>query len=186
MSISSISNSYSSSISSVSSLLSTYHSEVVTANNSSTSTSYGYSQDSVSISSEGQSYLSSTTPPDFSSMSTDDFRAHLEEMQATLAESGIESTLDISSLSDDEINSIKDSMGPQGKGGNNPPPPPPPSSTSADATSTSTDLLDILLEAIEEMNSDESTTESLFESLSSGTSYETIDEMLAIYQQQLA
>lgn len=170
MSISSISSNYStystsstsSSISSVSSLLSTYHDEVVTGDSS----TYGYSQDSVSISSAGMASMQ--TPPDFDNMSIDDFREHLSEMQSALTEMGYSSDLDISSLTDDELSSIKDDMASRGPKGGNPPPPPPPSSETSSTSVTTDDLLDMFLSSLED---------------SEESSYQTIEEMLALYSQ---
>lgn len=192
MNITSISSSYStygtssttSNISSTSALLEAYHSAVVTSSNSNSS-------DSVSISSAGQSYLTQSTPPDFESMSIDDYRDHLLEMQSTLESYGYTSDLDISSLTDDELSELKDSMGTHGKGGQQgPPPPPPPSSSSTNASSTS-DLMNSLLDALDSAE-DESDIELLetfldaleeqgYSSASTTSTYETIDEMLEIY-----
>lgn len=168
MTINSISSAYStsttSSISSVSSLLTTYHDEVVTGDQS----SFGYTQDSVQISSAGQASVGQT-PPDFNSMSTDDFRDHLLEMQATLEAAGYSSDLDISSLSDDELNSIKDDMASRGKGGNPPPPPPPSGTESSSSTSYTDELLESLLESLNSAEDE--------------TSYQTIEQMLSLYAQ---
>lgn len=178
-------------ISSVSSLLDTYHEEVVTG-----SSSFGYSQDSVDISSEGHIHLSKVAPPNFDSMTIDDFKSHLEEMQSTLAYNGYESTFDISSLSDDELSALKDDMASRGPSGNNPPPPPPSSSASSSlsysdtksesnqventvssifqaettASSDTEDLYDMLMEALAET-----------EQTNTDYMYESVNQMLGLY-----
>lgn len=162
MNISSISSNFStyattssSSINSVSSLLTTYHDEVVTTSRC---------QDSVEISSAGLASMS--TPPNFDSMSIDDFKQHLTDMQSTLTDMGYTTDLDISSLSDDELSNIKDSMAKQG--GKNPPPPPPPSSSSSqEQVQSSDELLELFLQSISETEEE--------------TSYQTIGEMLSLY-----
>lgn len=165
MNISSISSAYTSSttssITSASSLLATYHDEVVTSNQS----SFGYSQDSICISSQA----SQSAPPDFENMSIEDYKAHLTEIQSTLADLGYTFDFDVDSLTDEELSSLKDSMGPVGgKGGKNPPPPPPPSEIE-ETSSTSTDLLDILLESLQETDEE--------------NAYQTVQEMLELYSE---
>ncbi|MFI3116071.1 MAG: hypothetical protein R3Y12_08025 [Clostridia bacterium] len=167
MSISLISSYYNtSSLSSTTSTTATSTAALLESLSTSTTetSSYGMTQDSVSISSAGRQAMQ--PPPDFDSMSTEEFAAHLTEMQATLAENGITSDFDVSSMTDDELNSLKSEMASKGKNG--PPPPPPPSSSSS--TSSTDDLLASLLESLQE---DSSSTE---------TTYSTVDEMLELYK----
>ncbi len=141
------------SISSVSSVASATSS---TSTSSSVSTS---SYDSVSISSAGKMMAAEGKhPPDFDSMSTDDFRDHLVKLQEEMAANGVDTSnlTDPSTLSDEDLQTLKDEMSAMGKGGpqgkQGPPPPPPPSETSS-TSSTETDLLE-LLEALEEEEED--------------------------------
>lgn len=156
------SNYSTSSISSVSELLSAYHSTVVTGSVSTSST-----QDTVEISAAGQAALSQSAPPDFNNMSMDEFKDHLTEMQTTLSSYGYEATFDLDSISDEELSELKDSMAAQGKGGKQPPPPPPPpppSSTAEPPTTYSSDLWNIISD-----------------STTSTSTYETLEEMIALY-----
>lgn len=124
---------------------------------SSVSSSVSSSYDSCSFSSAGRMMAAEGQhPPDYDSMSTDEFCDHLVELQAAMAEQGIDTSsfVDPTTLTDDELNALKDEMasmgagGPQGKQG--PPPPPPPSyETSVDEE---VDTLDLLLQAMEEEN----------------------------------
>lgn len=62
--------------------------------------------------------------PDFASMSLEEFREHLCELQQALADSGVDisSLADPSTLSDEELTELQEEMSSRGK---NPPPPPP-------------------------------------------------------------
>lgn len=133
---------------------------------STTSTTSVASYDSTSFSTTGQMMAAEGShPPDFDSMSTEEFRDHLVELQEAMAASGVDISgfTDPTTMSDDDLNALKDEMssmgsrGPQGKQG--PPPPPPPSSTSETDEETA---LQALLAAIEE---EEDTTTSLLSSL---------------------
>lgn len=65
-------------------------------------------------------------PPDFSSMTTDEFLEHLLEVQSTLASMGVDtsSMTDPTSLSVDELEALQAEMSSKGKDGMPPPPPP--------------------------------------------------------------
>ncbi len=144
-----------SSVSSVSSASST------TSTSSSVSSS---SYDSVSFSSTGQMMAAEGShPPDFDSMSTEDFREHLIELQETMAANGVDTSsfTDPSTMSEEDLLALKDEMSSMGKGGpqgkQGPPPPPPPSeSTSTSTSSTETDLLELLESLQEEEDSNTS------------------------------
>lgn len=141
-----------SSVSSVSSANST------TSTSSSVSTSSSY--DSVSFSSTGQMMAAEGNhPPDFDSMSTEDFREHLIELQETMAANGVDTSgfTDPTTMSDEDLNALKDEMSSMGQGGprgkEGPPPPPPPSettSTSSTTSSTEADILELLESLTEE------------------------------------
>ncbi len=131
----------------------------VSSANSATSTSSSVassSYDSVSISSTGKLMAAEGShPPDFDSMSTEDFRAHLVELQEKMAESGVDTSgfTDPSTMSDEDLNALKDEMSSMGKGkagGKQGPPPPPPPSESTSTSTTESDSLSLLLEALEE------------------------------------
>lgn len=145
-----------SSVSSVSSL--------TDATSASTSTSVSTSSyDSVSISSAGKMMASEgNRPPDFDSMSTEDFRAHLVELQEKMAADGVDTSgfTDPTTMSDEDLNALKDEMSAMGKGGpggkQGPPPPPPPSETST-TSATETDTLQQLLETLTSEEEDATT-----------------------------
>lgn len=136
------------SVGSVSSVASSTSSSSVSSS-STTSASF----DSVSFSSTGRMMAAEGShPPDFDAMSTDEFRDHLVELQEKMAADGIDTSnmVDPSTLSDDDLNALKDEMsamgsrGPQGKQG---PPPPPPSTSVEEDTD---EMLQTLLDAMEE------------------------------------
>lgn len=135
------------------------------SNNSSVTSSTSSSYDSCSISSTGRMMAQEGNhPPDFDAMSTDEFCEHLVELQAAMAEQGIDTSnfVDPTTLTEDELLALKDEMasmgagGPMGKQG---PPPPPAYETSIDEE---VDTLDLLLQALEEEND---TITSLFDTL---------------------
>ncbi len=133
--------------------ISTATSSATSSSSSSVTTS---SYDSVSFSSTGQMMAAEGNhPPDFDSMSTEDFREHLIELQEAMAASGVDTSnfTDPSTMSEEDLNALKDEMasmgsrGPQGKQG---PPPPPPPSTSSTSETDEDEMLQALLDAIEE------------------------------------
>lgn len=151
----------------VSSISSVSSSTSSTSSATSTSTS---SYDSVSISSTGKMMAAEGShPPDFDSMSTEEFREHLIELQEKMAESGVDisSFTDPTTMSDEDLNALKDEMSSMGQGGPNgkkgPPPPPPPSEMTS--TTETTDSLDLLLEALEEDEEEEDLTTQLLNTL---------------------
>ncbi len=110
-------------------------SSAYTSTATTTSTS---SYDTTSFSSTGMMMAAEgSSPPDFDSMSLDEFCDHLVDLQDAMAENGVDiSTLvDPTTLSDDELSALKDEMSSMGSrkagGKQGPPPPPPPSSTSS-------------------------------------------------------
>ncbi|MFI3200643.1 MAG: hypothetical protein R3Y54_03830, partial [Eubacteriales bacterium] len=114
-------------VSSVQSVASSYEAYDNTA---SSTTSYGY--DTTSFSSTGQMMAAEGShPPDFSSMSTEDFREHLIELQEKMAANGVDTSsfVDPTTMSEEDLNALKDemsSMGDRGVEGNGRPGPPPP------------------------------------------------------------
>lgn len=143
-----------------------------TSTSSSSTSSTTSSYDSVSISSTGQMMAAEGShPPDFDSMSTEDFRDHLVELQETMAANGVDTSsfTDPTTMSDEDLEALKDEMSSMGKGGprgkQGPPPPPPPSTETTESTSE-TDTLETLLEALsEEEDEDESATTQLLNTL---------------------
>lgn len=137
----------------------------VSSSSSSTASTSSYtssSYDSVSFSSTGQMMAAEGShPPDFDSMSTEEFREHLIELQEKMAESGVDISnfTDPSTMSEEDLNALKDEMssmgagGPQGKKG---PPPPPPPETSTSISEEEEDTLDILLQALSDAEEDDS------------------------------
>lgn len=154
-------------ISSISS--SSYYSSAITSTTSTTSSSAASafqevmasatnSTDSYSISAQARA---SQGPPDFDSMSTDDFRSHLEQIQSELVADGVDVSgfPDYANMTDDELDAMKSEMAsagppppPQGSGKPQGPPPPPPSSSSysIEETDESDELLAELLALLEE------------------------------------
>lgn len=141
-----------------------------------TTSSYTGSYDSASFSSTGKMMAAEGShPPDFDSMSTDEFRDHLVELQEKMAADGIDISgfTDPTTMSDDDLNALKDEMASMGKGGpqgkNGPPPPPPSSSTSVeesygtDESETLEKLIEILEKAEEE--AEESIVQTMFNAL---------------------
>lgn len=117
-------------------------------------------------------------PPDFDSMSIDEFSAHIQEVQAKMLEDGVESNLpDISEMSDDELLALKDDMASRRAGHI-----PPPQSGMEDlisafsSTTETEDLASMLMQAIEEMQEYQSETEdnTFSNYLSSSLSYEQL------------
>lgn len=84
-------------------------------------------------------------PPDFDSMSTEEFMEHLVELQAAMEEQGIDisNMVDPTTLSDDELNALKDEMSAMGSKGKHGPPP------SAYDVSEEVDTIDLLMQALE-------------------------------------
>ncbi len=74
------------------------------------------------------------TAPDFSSMSIDEFREHLLEVQATLQSAGVDtsSMADPNDFSVEELEELQAQMSSKGQ---MPPPPPPPQSLSTSSSS---------------------------------------------------
>ncbi len=129
----------------------------------SSSTSVSSSYDSVSFSSTGQMMAAEGShPPDFDSMSTEEFQEHLIELQEKMAANGTDTSsfIDPSTMTEEELLALKDEMssmgsrGPQGKQG---PPPPPPPAEETSVTEEEDETLDLLLSMLnnEEDDSDE-------------------------------
>lgn len=89
-----------------------------------TSTSSDYLQEITSLGAESMG-----TPPNFSEMTTEEFREHLIEMQMALAESGadISNLADPSEMTTEELVALQSEMA-----SHRPPPPPPPADFSMD------------------------------------------------------
>lgn len=162
MDLSSIGSIYSSQLSSIysaSTASSTSFLDAMESTASSTTQNY----DTIEISSEGR--MASMPPrgprPDFESMSTEDFREHLIEVQTQMANDGIDisSLNDPAEMTDEELDALKtEFMEGAGRGGRpEGPPPPPPSSSSIEeeAAATSTELIDTLLQALNNDDEDD-------------------------------
>lgn len=119
-----------------------YSSLYSTSSTSSASTLSSFSLDSFEISSEARELAARPAPPDFESMSNDDFRSHIIEVQDMLTEQGFDVS-NIENMTDEELESLKSDMIEKGaefqKQGPPPPPPQQNSLTSAYET-TSVDL----------------------------------------------
>lgn len=141
---------------STSSLSSVYNNSLLSETASFNTSSYSSSSiDSYEISDEARSMASRQHAPDFDSMSDDEFRSHISEIEDKLTEQGFDVS-DIENMSSEDLASLKDEMvaygaenGPNGPadGKQGPPPPPPRDATSTTETSS---LEELLLEALED------------------------------------
>lgn len=115
-------------------------------------------------------------PPDFDSMSLDEFRSHIEELQAKADEYGVDTHLpDISNMTDDELSALKDDMAnkrpPHGK------PPVGIESLMSDYSESTEieDLSSILIQAIEDIQEYMEENENLFSTyMSNSLAYEQL------------
>lgn len=175
------SNSYINQMSSVSSIASTTSLSSSSYESAVQSTP---SYDTVEISAEGRGRQQ---PPDFESMSTDEFRSHLEEIQAKMSADGVTSDLpDVSTLSDSELEELKTEMASKGAGGGQrpegPPPPPkgadgpPPPPPSGAIEEEEDELLDQLLAALEESEETTTDTSSVDELVNSAAFQQLVSE----------
>lgn len=134
-------------------------------------TNFASSGTTLEISSQAQmmSRVNAKEAPDFDSMSTEDFREHLLDVRSTMEADGLDtsSMQDIENMTDLELESLKNEMAeskpkpPEGGRPEGPPPPPPGERTGA--TSSETDSLVALLEAMKEASEEEEV--SIFDAL---------------------
>lgn len=111
-----------------SAMSSMYSSLYSTSSTSSSSSALSFSStlDSFQISSEARDLASRPAPPpDFDSMSSDEFREHVTEMQDILTEQGFDVS-NIADMTDEELDALKSEMVEKGAEFQQGPPPPPP------------------------------------------------------------
>lgn len=151
----------SSSIYSTSSLSSTTSTTSVSeTDNSQASTSSNFDTVSFSLADSGVVSAHRSTGESLMDMSTDDFRDHLQDIVDEMTANGIDtSSYDVSSLSDEDLESLKTSMHEAGGKGKNGPPPPPKGyemgASMTASTSSSDDLTQMLLDALTQTDEDE-------------------------------
>ncbi len=128
-------------------------------------------QDTTSFSTSVSSVISAhqSTGESLMDMSNDDFRDHLNDLVSAMEAEGYDTSsfVDIDSLSDEDLESLKASMheAGKGKGRDGAPPPPPPKgyemgASMTSGTSSTDDITQILLDALEEATeTDEEVTE---------------------------
>lgn len=120
-----LSSIYTSSLSSVYST-SMYSSSSVSSTSSLASTISSWGSDSFEISAEARDMASRPEPPDFDSMTDDEFREHITEMSDQLTAQGFDVS-NIADMTTEELQALKDEMVEYGAtmGHDGPPPPPP-------------------------------------------------------------